>query len=139
MVDLSPHILVVTVDRCPDCPPGGLCADCTEHPELTYVVECPGVTDVCRTWWECMESHSEDDEERMENEEPVHGAEHQRVGGLGWCTPGSQCFLTISDSIPEEGEYATNGKPGRYPVGFDFGDPGEVFLHLIKTGEEAPA
>lgn len=130
----EPHVLVVTVDRCPACPSDGLCADCTEHPQLSYVIECPGMTEACRVWWECRKPHTEDDMHRMENEEPIHGEIHQLVAGM-WSTPGQHCYLVMHDAVPEEGEYVSNGKPGRYPVDFDFGDPGELYLHAIKPVE----
>ena len=131
----EPHALVVTVDRCSDCKDqSDLCQDCAEHPELNYAIECPGVTDACRAWWECRETHTEDDLYRMEEEEPIHGVLHQLVAGM-WSTPGTECFVQIADSVPEEGEYVSKGAPGRYLVDFDFGDPGEVYLHEIKPAE----
>lgn len=133
-----PHVLHVDVDRCGDCPPEGpLCADCTEEPELTYTIECPGVTDACRTYWECRRDHSEDDIVRMENEEEVHGALHTYVSGLGWATPSDRCYVQEADAVSEEGSYIAKGKPGRWLVGYEFGDPGDLFLHVIEPSPPA--
>lgn len=131
------HVLVITIDRCPEClPDGALCADCTEEPALSYDIECPGVTDAsgCRCWWECMDCtrRARDDVEFAERlpEEPVHGVQHAWIGGIGFCTPSDQCAVQLSDYVPDAASYVAS-EPGRYPVDFDFEDGALSNLHPL--------
>lgn len=77
-------------------------------------IECPGVTDDCRAWDECMESgcRRPDDEtlDRLSDEQPVHGQVHVRISDLGWCVPTSNCWLQTTDASDE----ADGLDPGRY-------------------------
>lgn len=138
----EPHILVATAEPCTEPGPGGApCADCVEHPELTYAIECPGIeAGGCRIYWECREKHSDDDVDRMHEEEPVHGVEHVWIGGLGWATPGAHCYVQQADAMTDAASYVAT-KPGRYPVTWETDDPGDITLHLVTarpTGGDAP-
>lgn len=118
-----PHVLIAEID--PD-----------NHERLSYSIDCPGVTDSCRTYWECREDHPEAAGE-WDEEEEIHGVPHRRIPGLGWSIPSGQCYVANHDALPEEGEEIARGRVGRWPVDHEVGDGTELYLHEIKPS--APA
>lgn len=68
--------------------------DC--HDDCTAEIICPGVTDACRTWWECgtcIDARRGMDDQQLEDHDELlweAGAAHG-VGALGSCSsrPGS--------------------------------------------------
>jgi len=134
----DPHILIVTFDPCPECPPDGRCDDCTDYPEIDYAIECPGRTEQCRVWWECIDCTRKANADESGafgehlHEEPEHGVQHRWLGGVGYCTPGDGCAVQLADSLPDcASEVAT--EPGRYPVDYDF-DDGELSRLTLLVG-----
>lgn len=72
--------------------------------ELTYRIDCGGVTEACRTWQECLESECdrkalEEAEFDGDDEPEAHGVVHRNVGNLGWLTEVPGCVLRLYDWI----------------------------------------
>lgn len=124
----SPHVLIVTPDA----------EDPTDTDLFTYAVECPGVTDACRRYEDCVAGEAERRflEAAADNGQPVvaHGARHLMFDGL-WCAETQWCNVVGHDSLPDDvaGRFA----PGRHPVDFDFGDGTEIAIFAV--GETAVA
>lgn len=132
------HVLVATIDKCPDCPTDGLCDDCGDDPQLDYAIECPGVTPACALWLECSTCYvprvglAAERREELEQTGEAHGVEHQWIDGR-WMTPTTDCYLAGHDALGEEGGYIAQGKPGRWPVEHEVGDGTELYLHTIEV------
>lgn len=121
------HVLVVTLDDLTAEEQAEYDAEAPEdrkvwdRDRLCAVVECAGVTDSCRTWWECetCENHTdliEDVYEFGDDRPMLHGVEHQVVDGM-WCRWSDQCVTDTMDSDADEvAVYALDSAPGRYPV-----------------------
>lgn len=116
---MSEHVLIVT--------------DGPDGPRLRYSIECPGVTDDCRSWTECDECPPRTDEsdEKMLDDSEAHGVEHRYLDS-GWCVPTDTCFLTLYSELADSAADAELTIPGRWPVTFDIEDDGEV-LNLYPT------
>lgn len=89
------HVLVIK--PCEGCEEAGEPTCSCEPQQWEVSIQCPGVTDACRTWWECMEcakaiAGGNDDlrDELGENGE-AHGVEHRYLEN-GWSVPGPQCW-----------------------------------------------
>lgn len=131
-----PHILIVAIDddRCE-----GLDAEHTAHDDtcLGYEIECPGVTDACRTWVSCtpcrdLDKHSAT-ASKLERTGEAHGAEHRYFDDVGWCTPTEQCFAAANDNL-DEAAADLQLDPGRYPVTVSFEEFQYLELVLIEKG-----
>jgi len=117
----QPHILIVTETT----------ADGVT--EQDYEIECPGVTKACRMWLTCQTCQSLDydlDDDGKTVAPVVHGVEHQSIEDM-WMTPTDNCFVQVNDYLAEAAE-PLNLKPGRYPVGFDFGDGCDLELTVLE-------
>ncbi|MET8278247.1 hypothetical protein [Micromonospora sp. NPDC005174] len=105
----TPHTLTIT--------------ETVEHgvTEQEYSVECPGVTDRCRMWIECMQDKELDyDLDENEWRHVVHGVEHRRIDDR-WMVRTETCFVRDNDGLDEAaGDLELPG--GVYPVDFDSGD-----------------
>jgi hypothetical protein len=139
MTGTAPHVLVVFVDE----------ADVHE-----FAIECPGVTDACRAWLECVEKHCTARQEHAEDcradcnrhndsseDEPVaHGRRHRYIGGafVGWGTPSDDCYPVTCGQIVEAAySIRTDWVRGRYPVEHGL-DPNGEYLTL-KLLDDQPA
>lgn len=116
------HFLIVT--------PGA--DDPTDSDLFTYEIECPGVTDACRRYRDCVAGDAERKslEDAVDNERPAvaHGARHLMFDGT-WCAETQHCNVAGHDSLPDDvaGRFA----PGRHPIEFDFGDGTEIAIFAL--------
>lgn len=106
------------------------------YPRVT--VECPGVTDSCRAWDECMEAGCRDPEDdvldKLCNEEPVHGVVHERIGGVGWCTPTERCWPQTTDVA--EALEGMEPPPGRYTFRWSVEDDEYIVVHDLQPAPD---
>lgn len=134
----APHVIVVTEVPAPPDEPDA-------EPEFESKVECPGVTDSCRTWWECTIcadalAKDEDDSyrDRLDENSEAHGVEH-RLMEFGWAAPSQDCWAQVADDRPDaiEDVFRLDHRPmtvGRYPVVIGSGDP-LTFAFAALDGE----
>lgn len=127
MSESTPHVIVVTEVPAPPIEPGA-------EREFNLAIECPGVTDACRTWWQCTKCEDAlaldvDDSyrNRLDEDSEAHGVEH-RLMPFGWAVRSEECWAQVSDdrmdAIEEVFDRAKRPiEPGRYPVVIDDGDP----------------
>ncbi|WP_371409755.1 hypothetical protein OG423_14210 [Micromonospora zamorensis] len=114
---VQPHILTITEST-----EGGV----TEH---AYVIDCPGVTDRCRSNLLC-EAPDCTAEDAEDDTVVAHGVQHIWVDDAnGWYVPTDQCHLAGHDSLPEAAE-ALKLRPGMYPVDYFFGDGYDLELSV---------
>lgn len=98
---------------------------------LDYSIECPGLTDACRTWEPCKLPESEHDSNRSAGVH--HGVNHLwhegRMVGM------DRCYLQCdADDLPDvAGELTAKEdlKPGRYQVEHTFDDGSLDMLVLV--------
>lgn len=118
------HYLVVTPDP----------QDPQERDWFSYSVECPGVTEECRRWEDCV--HNAVDVERLEEmadqgaPEPVlHGKRHRKIGGT-WMAETDECYVARHDGLGDAvaGYYSA----GRHPIGWDVGDGTELEVYDLR-------
>ena len=120
----QPHMLVVTRR---DGPPA-------------FAVECPGVTDGCRSWIECRADGCDLDQmdrlaEDGDDEPELHGQRHRNLDG--WSTPTNGCFIASHPDLSAVAAdlWPIGGVPnGRFPVAAvyePYGDPGDLRLKLL--------
>jgi hypothetical protein len=97
-------------------------------------IECPGVADECRLWWECStcEPSTAAAREAYFDDSEIHGAEHLLIDGR-LMTATDRCYIATHESLTD-GVDDLPDSPGRYPVRADFGDGTE--LHLTLDGQE---
>jgi hypothetical protein len=114
--------------------------DCHDACEAT--VECSGVTDTCRVWWECdtcraakkdmTDERRDDYDEQLWDTSEAHGVEHQHIDCV-WMTPGDSCLVyeletDASDLVPTLPD-------GVHPVGIDC-DDGFVYVQALTVGAQ---
>lgn len=112
----NPHVLVVTAD--PDDPE-----------RLDYSVECPGVTDECRMYRDCLAGKAERSalDRAADDGEPLvaHGKRHLKVDGA-WMAETDHCYAQGHDGLPDT---AVDRFPvGRHPIEWDTGDGTEIYI-----------
>jgi hypothetical protein len=118
----QPHILVIQQDL-----------KVTDWYEPTFTIECPGITDVCRTWFDCDKCTADDRDALHEADQPIaHGVEH-KLFSWGWSVPSDdQCFVRDND-----GDAVVNLvhdlPPGRYEVAFDVDDETDLILSVVDV------
>jgi hypothetical protein len=116
----QPHILIVTGTPTDD--------------DLSYTVECPGVTDACRAWRECTTCPRPlpaDAEDALWDDREAHGVEHQHLDAT-WMVPTGECFLATAEDMWDAGR-ALGLPAGRWPVDFTVED--DIWLHLaVRAG-----
>jgi hypothetical protein len=127
-----PHLLVITgpcEERDPDT---GECDTTPPHVHTyRWHVECPGVTDICRTWWACTECTPADLARFAEQgDDEAHGVQHQFISGCGWSVPAAGCYVQYaaaeSDAVPD-----LDLDPGTYRIRHDYlGEPGEMEVYV---------
>lgn len=114
-----PHILVVTVD-----PEDLDVIDCT--------VECPGVTDECREYRDCVADDAERaalvraDDDGLPT--VAHGQRHLMIDGM-WMAETDFCYVQGHDGLPDE--VVDRFPPGRHPIEHDVGDGTELFVFAL--------
>lgn len=108
-----PHVLVVTASDDPDWP--------------KYSIECPGVTNDCRSWEPCGAAcprpMTDEQNDRLYEDGESHGVEHQRIQGE-WMVPTERCFVAHFEDLWEPAR-DLGLPPGRWPVTFTVEDEGE--------------
>ena len=126
------HILDITVDRCPNCPPGEPCLECAAEPDITYAIQCPCVTQDCRWWINCQTAH---DPANDLTENPVdHGEEHQRIDGC-WMVATEWCMAQECDNLDDAG--TETGLPvGSHPVCVSWESESLLIEPLIPSGPD---
>lgn len=103
----QPHILVITGD--PTQP----------SRKWDYAIECPGVTDECRVYNECIgcRQNREPAGKQIGGRREIHGVEHTWTT-FGWATPSDDCLGTLEDMPWEVGTDLVSNEclphPGRY-------------------------
>jgi hypothetical protein len=124
------HFLIVAAD--PDNP--------GDEDLYEYEVECPGVTDACRRYEDCVPDDHERTllEEAVDNEtEPIaHGVKHLLLDGM-WCAATDRCNVRDHDALPNE--VAGRFPVGRHAIDFDFGDATEIEVFLSDSDAGAVA
>lgn len=95
--------------------------DC--HDDCRVSLACPGVTDSCRTWWECticrdalhgMDEDARDQfDEDLYETEVAHGEEHRQIDGM-WMTPSNDCIGLSLDT--DAGDLVDTLPDGDHPV-----------------------
>ena len=111
------------------------------HDECTADLQCSGVTDACRCWWECDTCREAmrgldvdalaDFEENLDTEGEAHGKEHQRIDGM-WMTPTAQC---LTQALETDAYDLVHTLPeGEHSVDIDC-DEGYVYITPVKTKE----
>lgn len=114
------HFLIVTAD--PDDP--------SDKDLFQYEVECPGVTDECRRYEDCVPDGPERTllQEAVDNEgTPIaHGVKHLMIDGT-WCAATNLCNVRDHDGLPD----AVVGlfPVGRHAIDWDFGDGTELAVY----------
>ena len=104
---MADHTITITphpqCEHCQSDDPADWCENdpWTRRPRrcLAWTITCPGVTERCRTWWECRECNNGDRglKEHLEEHAEAHGIEHQRLPS-GWATPGTSCSYGLDDA-----------------------------------------
>lgn len=121
------HVLRITVD--PD-NPDDRCAE----------VICPGVTDACRTWWECTTEDHEYDHRKyadlgeaiLDGHTSYHGVEHRYIDNM-LMTPSAQCFGQALDGAVEAAHDEAAGRaPGDYPCDVVYEGDGGVYIAVTS-------
>lgn len=112
--------------------------DC--HDDCTAEVICNGVTDLCRTWWECstcrtlldgMDSLERADYlETLDEEDEAHGEDHQHIDGM-WMTPTNRC-LSVMREEDDAAELIHSLPDGDFPVSLDW-DEGYLLVRQIRN------
>ena len=110
--------------------------DC--HDDCAAEVICPGVTNACRTWWECnrcravlrrVDAHGADlYDDRLSERGEAHGVDHEHIDGM-WMTPSDQCLSTACDEH-DAGELVSVLPDGDHPVDLDW-EEGFLMVRLI--------
>lgn len=119
------HVLVVSVD--PD-----------DSDAVVGAIECPGVTDACRVWWECQSCNNAIDgvgNDKIDDviENGAHGVEHT-FGEYGLMAASDDCMAQALDAAPEGIAEAAEGLlPGQYPVDVDYYGEGGITVTLITS------
>jgi hypothetical protein len=122
------HFLIVTPDP----------ADPDDTDLFDYAVECPGVTDACRRYEDCVPDNAE--LEHLENAYDdsavpfAHGVKHIHIDGM-WCAATDKCNVRDHDGLGDAvaGRFPT----GRHAVDFDFGDGTEIAVYASDPAELA--
>jgi hypothetical protein len=115
----KPHILIVKPD--PDDPES-----------LDYEVECPGVTDACREYRDCLANDSEQAAlvRAMDDGQPIvaHGKRHLNIEGT-WMAETDFCYVQGHDGLPD----AVDGyfPVGRHAIGWDVGGGMDIEIYNI--------
>jgi hypothetical protein len=132
---MSKHILTVTVDPsceyCANDDPAEWCGSSARC--IRWSVTCPGVTDECRCWWECMDCNRDPEaRDALANGDGMaHGVEH-RLMAAGWSTWSDQCAISWVEEVGtavQELEPA----PGSYEIEVDWDDPPGVALTRVTV------
>lgn len=127
------HVVVVTLNGCdpredhPDEPHNTFCFDSE--------VECPTLTDYCRSWMECAVAECQQRKTRDrdvfpdDDEGVFHGVRHKwaNLDGYCWATPEDVCFYVTSDSTCDAIADLDLRKEGRYPIEVEVDDVYPVF------------
>lgn len=110
-----------------------------------YAVECPGVTDACRMWWECdkpdcppFSPHTTEEDEAIDNGFVQHDREHRLLDGLEWCVPTDRCWFASYDDLEGAVDALALPGSGRYPVrrgAWQAGDDATVLRLELIPGE----
>lgn len=118
---MSEHVLRIKHD-----PESHELEDC--HDDCTAEVVCAGVTDACRTWWECdrcravlrrvSDAAAEEYDERIHERGTAHRQEHQHIDGM-WMTPSNQCLSTACDEHNGH-DFVSELPAGDHPVTLDW-------------------
>lgn len=123
----NPHLLVVET------------SDNENWNGYSYRVECPGVTDTCRAWLECLEPgcppfapDTEAEEQAQDDGEFVnHGDIHEQVCGM-WCVATSDCYIATHYDLWDAAADLGVPGPGSYPVRGASDGEGELTLQLVE-------
>jgi hypothetical protein len=120
------HYLIVTADP----------EDPQERDFYDYEVECPGVTDECRRWEQCVASTCTVAREyQFDAREALgHGEHHRYINGM-WMTPTEHCYVQGHDGLPDA--VAGYFELGRHPIGWDVGDGTEIEVYPIRESVSA--
>jgi hypothetical protein len=102
-------------------------------------VVCSGVTDACRTWWECREEHDWNrvEFERFtdavdEGDDMHHGVEH-RVIDYVVMVPSVQCLAhTMNSGLDSAHEAAQGLEPGEYPCDVTYEGDEMVLVSVVR-------
>jgi hypothetical protein len=102
--------------------------------EREYAIECPGITDRCRTYRPCQHPTCNRDDKDERTEKTAHGEQHIWLDEAvvdGWYIPTNDCYLVDHDNLPD----AASGLPaGRHLVHAYFGDGFELELIAQPAG-----
>jgi hypothetical protein len=118
VTEYQPHILTVTETTYRD-------IDDVEI-EYDYALTCPGVTDHCRAFVDCVAN--DDEREFLEDaDDPIaHGKKHIMIDAL-WMAATDDCLYVGHDNLPDEA--ARLGLPaGYHAVDVDYRGDGEINL-----------
>jgi hypothetical protein len=129
------HVLTLS-GECDGCGPVPHDAPCVNRQHsYDYTLTCPGVTDSCRFYQECLTCTAEETRALNEDDtEEAHGVEHHLINGL-WMVPTDRCFIADHDHQGEAVAYLGPLPPGSYPVdGEDIGD-GDLGLTLALRSD----
>jgi hypothetical protein len=130
MTEFKPHLLTLNETISTD-NEGTL----VEH---DFDVTCPGVTDRCRAYVDCLAKPEEIEVLNLGDPPTAHGKRHLLIDGT-WMAATDQCLYATGD-IAEAAEYLASKhalKPGTYRVDVDYRGDGE--LDLILLDERAVA
>ena len=122
------HFLIVTADH----------EDPGDPDLFSYAVECPGVTDECRRYEDCVATDTERQllEAAQDNgTEPVtHGVKHLMIDAV-WCAATQMCNVRDHDGLPDA--VAGRFPVGRHAIDWDFGDGTEIAVYPSEPSEAA--
>ncbi len=117
------HILVVASDP-------------SDPENLSYEIECPGVTDACREYQDCLASEAEQAvlERAVDDGKPLvaHGKRHLKIDGT-WMAETGHCYVQGHEGLPD----AVDGRfpVGQHPIGWDVGDGTEIEVYALAMGQ----
>lgn len=117
----QPHVLVVAEPT----EPGVI--------DPTYTIECPGVTDDCRSYEDCLPEQNEIDAlGDGDDEAPVAHGVRRRYLNDTWMAATDRCYLASDADGVADAADALKLAPGRYPVKAifdpDFGSVEELLV-----------
>lgn len=109
-----------------------------EDPAYDFAITCVEPK-LCNGYWECSGDHSgfdpndETSPAYDEEEFQIHGEWHTYRYSIGWTVAYPGCVVATCDSLGDSAHWiADEHGPGHFIVDDEWGDPGDVWLHMVE-------